>query len=214
MSFQTKARIPACRLAALVPAAVVIGALAMPAQAQQAQPERPDGWFKVCSKQENNDICNTQIRSVASTGQVLTQISLIEMEGDRNRRVFQITVPTGRLIPAGIKLRIDDKQETTIPYVLCFPQSCIAEVQLDDNLVGVLKAGGMLTVTSTNFQNQENPIEITLNGFTSAYDGPPLAQAELEARQRELQEELRKRAEETRQKLQEAQEAAKEAAPQ
>lgn len=202
------------RLAALFPAAFALGLMTMPAAAQQAQGNAPEGWFKVCSKQENNDICNTQFQQVAGTGQVLTAISLIEVTGDVNRRVFQLTVPTGRLIPAGIKLSVDDKQNTTIPYVLCFPQSCIAEVQLDDALVGVLKAGGKLTVTSTNYQNNENPIEITLAGFTAAYDGPPLGQAELESRQRELQEELRRKAEEARQKLQEAQEAAKDSAAQ
>jgi len=192
-----------------------VGALAfamvagMSAPASSQANNRPAGWFKVCAKQDKNDICNTQFQSVASTGQVVTAISLIDVKGDVNRRVFQVTVPSGRLIPVGIKLRIDDKQETTLPFLYCFPQSCIAEVKLDDALVKVLKAGGGLTVTSTNVQQQPNPIEITLDGFTAAYDGPPIQQEELANRQRELQDELRKKAEEARQKLQEAQEAAK-----
>lgn len=179
----------------------------MPASAQQAQ--RPDGWFKVCAKQDNNDICNTQIQSVASTGQVITSINLIDVTGDTNRRIFQITVPSGRLIPAGVKINIDEKRETTLPYLYCFPERCVAQVDLDDALVGILKGGSGMVVTSTNVQNQENPIEITLNGFTAAYDGPPLQQEELANRQRELQEELRRKAEEARRKLQEAQDAAK-----
>ena len=174
-----------------------------------AQAQRPAGWFKVCAKQDANDICNTQFQSVASTGQVVTAISLIDVKGNVERRVFQVTVPTGRLIPAGIKLRVDDKRETTLPYLFCFPQSCIAEVKLDDELVTILKNGGNLTVTSTNVQQKENPIEITLEGFTAAYDGPPLKQEEFANRQRELQDELRKKAEEARKKLQEAQEKAK-----
>jgi invasion protein IalB len=174
-----------------------------------AQAQRPDGWFKVCAKQDDNDICNTQFQSVASTGQVLTAISLIDVKGKVERRVFQITVPSGRLIPEGIKLRIDDKQETSLQYIYCFPQSCIAEVNLDDALIKILKSGGKLTVTSTNVQNQPNPIDVTLEGFTAAYDGPPIQQAELEQRQRELQTELAKKAEEARKKLQEAQDAAK-----
>ncbi len=123
---------------AVAASALTVSGVSAFAQAQQ----RPDGWFKVCAKQENNDICNTQIQSVASTGQVLTAISLIDVKGEINRRVFQITVPSGRLIPAGIKLRVDDKQETTLPYLYCFPQSCIAEVKLDDALIKILKSGG------------------------------------------------------------------------
>jgi invasion protein IalB len=190
-------------------AALSAGLLISSTGTVSAQAQRPDGWFKVCAKQENNDICNTQFQSVASTGQVLTAISLIDVKGEVNRRVFQITVPSGRLIPAGIKLRVDDKQETTLPYLYCFPQSCIAEVKLDDELVKILKAGGKLTVTSTNVQQRPNPIEVSLNGFTAAYDGPAIKQEELANRQRELQEELRKKAEEARKKLQEAQDAAK-----
>ena len=178
-----------------------------PAIAQQARP--PAGWFKVCSKQEDNDICNTQIQSVASTGQVVTAISLIEVKGSINRSLFQITVPSGRLIPVGIKLSVDDKKNTTLPYVYCFPQSCMAEVKLDAALIDVLKAGGKLIVTSTNFQNKENPIELTLSGFTAAFDGPSIKQDALADRQKKLQEELQKKAEEARKKLQEAQNAAK-----
>ncbi|MGI9400262.1 MAG: invasion associated locus B family protein, partial [Rhizobiaceae bacterium] len=73
-----------------------------------------------------------------------------------------------------------------------------------------LKGGGELTLTSTNFQGKPNPIKVTLSGFTAAFDGPPLKQDQLEARQRQLQEELRKKAEEQRQRLQEEQNKAKE----
>lgn len=190
-------------------AALALGMAAMAGSPVMAQEQPANGWFKVCSKQDDSDICNTQFQSVASTGQVVTSVNLIDVTGAVNRRIFQITVPSGRLIPPGIKLRVDDKQETALPYVYCFPQSCMAEVKLDDDLIKVLKGGGKLTVTSTNFQSKENPIEITLSGFTAVYDGPPLKQAELENRQRELQDELRKKAEETRKKLQEAQDAAK-----
>lgn len=176
------------------------------AQTQQAAPQ---GWFKVCSKQESNEICNTQIRSLASTGQIITAISLIQVKGATNRSLFQITVPSGRLIPAGIKLSIDGNQNTSLPYLYCFPQRCIAEVNLDNKLVGFLKAGGSIKVTSTNFQNKENPIDLTLQGFTAAFDGPPLQQDQLADQNRKLQDELRKKAEEARAKLQAAQEAAK-----
>lgn len=178
-----------------------------PALAQQKPPT--NGWYKVCSKQEDNDICNVQFQSVASTGQLVTAVSLAEIKGKINRRVFQVTVPIGRLIPAGIKVKVDDKKEVTIPYTYCFPQSCMAEVQLDDNLVALLKSGSAMSITSTNFQNKPNPVDVTLAGFTAAYDGEPLKRDELEKQQQQLQEQLRKKAEEQRKKLQEAQDKAK-----
>ena len=201
---------PIVRLAAGAGAFAAAVVAAGSASAQQQPPQ--NGWYKVCAKQEENDICNVQFQSVASTGQVVTAVSLAEIKGAINRRVFQVTVPTGRLIPAGIKLKVDDKKEVTIPYTFCFQQSCMAEVQLDDNLIALLKGGSNMVIASTNFQNKPNPVQVTLGGFTAAYDGPPLKRDELEQRQRELQEELRKKAEEQRQKLQEAQEKAKQGA--
>ncbi len=186
-------------LTALLGGAALATVIATPAIAQEGPPT--NGWFKVCSKQEDNEICNVQFQSVASNGQVVTAISLAEIKGKINRRIFQITVPTGRLLPAGIKVKVDDKKEVAIPYAYCFPQNCMAEVALDDNLVSLLKSGKGMTVTSTNFQSKPNPVQITLEGFTGAYDGEPLKRDELESRQRQLQDEL---AQEGRRTAQEA----------
>lgn len=205
----TKMRTPL--MTAMLGGAALAAAMIAPAAAQEGPPA--NGWFKVCSKQEENTICNVQFQSVASNGQVVTAVSLAEIKGKVNRRVFQITVPTGRLLPAGIKVKVDDKKEVAIPYAYCFPQSCMAEVALDDNLVGLLKSGKGMTITSTNFQNKPNPVLVTLEGFTGAYDGEPLKRDELESRQRQLQDELRQKAEEQRKKLQEEQDKAKAAAP-
>ncbi len=177
-----------------------------PAQAQQAP---RNGWYKVCAKQEENDICNVQFQSVASNGQVVTSVQLLEVKGKINRRIFQVTVPSGRLIPPGVKVKVDDKKEASMPFAYCFPQNCIAEVQLDDNLVKLLKSGAGLTITSTNFQNKPNPVPVTLEGFTTAYDGEALKQDELAERQQQLSDELAKKAEEQRKKLQEEQDKAK-----
>lgn len=189
--------------------ALPLAAAGASAYAQQAP---TNGWYKVCSKQEENDICNVQFQSVAATGQLLTAVSLLEVKGKINGRKFQVTVPSGRLVPPGIKVKIDENAPVTLPYAVCFPQRCIAEAQLDDNVIASLKNGGELTLTSTNFQSKENPIKVTLEGFTAAYEGEPLKQDELEARQRQLQDELRKKAEEQRQRLQAEQEKAKQGA--
>jgi invasion protein IalB len=180
---------------------------AAPANAQQQPPT--NGWYKVCSKQEENDICNVAYQAVAPTGQLLTAVSLLEIKGTESVKKLQVTVPPSRAIPPGINVRVDEKSEVKMPYIYCFPQRCIAAVDYDTKVIDLLKSGGELIVTSVNYQNKPNPIKITLNGFTAAFDGEPLRQDELEARQRKLQEELQNKAEEQRRKLQEEQEKAK-----
>jgi hypothetical protein len=60
-----------------------------------------------------------------------------------------------------------------------------------------------------NFQNQPSPIKITLQGFTTAFDGEPLQQSDIEDRQRQLQEFVNKNQEDLERKLREEQERAK-----
>ncbi|MBL4695192.1 MAG: invasion associated locus B family protein [Rhizobiaceae bacterium] len=191
--------------------ALVLGVtVLLPANDAAAQGARSKGWYKLCSEQNETKICNTQYQAHAGTGQVVTSVNLAEITGKVKRRVFQITVPTGRLIPPGIILQIDDaKKGAKIPYVYCAPRSCAAEVKLDDNLVKLLKNGSVMTITSTNVQNKPNPIKITLKGFTAAYDGAPLKQDELQSKQKQLEEELNKKAKDISKKLQAAQDAAK-----
>nr|WP_246717513.1 invasion associated locus B family protein [Oricola nitratireducens] len=179
------------------------------AQQQNAQQQVPQGWFKVCSKQEDNDICNVQFIRAANTGQLLTAVNLIQITGKVNRAIFQIAVPTGRVIPAGIGMQIDGGQTQKINYAICLPDRCIAEAPLTDALVASLKKGGELTLTSINFQNQPNPIQVSLSGFTAAFDGEPLKQSEVESRQQQLQQAIEKRREDFQKRLLEEQQKAK-----
>ena len=181
---------------------------AAPAAAQQQQ-EMPKGWFKACSKQEDVDICNVQNIMVAETGQLLTAVSLIEVKGKINRKVFQITVSTGRMVPPGIGMQIDDGQTRKLDYVMCLPDRCIAEVPLNDELVNSFKRGSELTLTSVNFQNQPNPLKMTLAGFTGAFDGEAMQQSDLQERQRKIEEYVSQNTDEFANKLKEAQDKAK-----
>lgn len=191
-------------------AVCAIGATALGSAATaQAQERQAEKWAKVCSKAGNNDICVVQFTIVTPTNQLVTGVNLLTSKGQTNRSIFQVAVPSGRFIPQGVKVQIDNGAENTLPYSICLPDRCTAEIPLDDRLVQALKNGGELTLTSTNFRAQANPVKVTLTGFTAAYDGPPLKANEVDARNKEIADELKKKAEAARQKLQEAQERAK-----
>ena len=196
------------RLSAL--ATGVVGLLVSGISSATAQQQQvPQGWFKACSKQADVDICHVQNVLTASTGQLVTGISMIELKGKVNRKVFQVTVPSGRLIPPGIGLQVDGSKAQKLEYVICFPDRCVAEIALTDALVSLFKKGTDLTLTSINFQNQTNPIKASLAGFTSAFDGEPLKQSNLETRKKKLQEFVSKNNEDFAKKLKEEQDRAK-----
>jgi invasion protein IalB len=187
------------------------GLAAAPAMAQEAGAggEAPRGWFKVCAKQEDNDICNVQNIVTADSGQLLTAVSMIEVKGKVTKKIFQISVPTGRLIPAGVGLQVGQNKAIKVDYAICFPDRCIAEAGLSPELLAVLKKGNELTLTSVNFQNKPNPIKISLNGFGAAYDGPALKQSDLEEQNKKLEAEIAKRKQDFSKKLKDEQDKAK-----
>ena len=188
--------------------AVAAASHALPSSAQTVS---DPSWSKYCTKLNDSEVCNVQYTIVSGNGRLVTSVNLLESKGKTNRKIFQVAVPSGRFIPPGVSLKIDNSAENKLPFNLCLPDRCLAEVQLSDNLVNALKAGGEMTLTSTNFRAQKNPVKVTLKGFTAAFDGPPLKRDEVENRQKQLQEELKKKAQETADKLKKAQEDAKKA---
>lgn len=187
------------------------GFASVPAFAQDAAAggQAPRGWFKVCAKQEDNDICNVQNIVTAESGQLLTAVSMIEVKGKVTKKLLQISVPTGRLIPAGIGLQVGQNKAIKIDYAICFPDRCIAEAGLSPELLAALKKGNELTLTSVNFQNKPNPIKISLAGFGAAYDGPALKQSDLEEQNKKLEAEIAKRKDDFAKKLKDEQDKAK-----
>ena len=188
-------------------AAVALAAATGAAHAQSA----PAGgqWFKACAQQGDNNICNVQNIRQADTGQLLTAVSLITVDGANAQKIFQVSVPTGRLIAPGIAMQIDANKAQRIPFGLCLPDRCIAEAPLTDAMVASLKRGGKMTLTSVNFQRKPNPIEMTLSGFTAAYDGEGIQQDELAKRQQALAAELQKKQADFQAKMKAAQDEAK-----
>ena len=207
--------------AALSVLAVMFGAASAPVSsfAQDAAAQAPAdaqaagapklGWYKTCSKQEDNDICVVQNLILANGGQLVTAVGLISVTGKINRKLLQVSVPTARLIPPGIIMQIDGGKGQKLDYAVCLPDKCTAEIPLTDAMIASLKKGSDVIFTSINFRRAPNPIKISLEGFTGAYDGEPVSESKLAESQRSLQDSMQKKAEEARKKLEDAQKAAK-----
>lgn len=186
----------------------VFSASVMGTHAQQAQAPI-DGWYKECSKQADNDICVVQNIVTAQSGQLITAVGLVDVSGKVNQKLLQVTVPVARFIPPGISLQVDGGKQTKIPYAVCLPDKCIAQVPMTDEIIAMFKKGGEAVFTSVNAQRAANPIRISLAGFTQVFDGEALGLAERDEKAKAREDEIRKKLEESRAKLQAAQDAAK-----
>ncbi|ATO57378.1 invasion associated locus B family protein [Bartonella sp. 1-1C] len=179
-----------------------------PANAQSLS----QGWYKVCNKQHDVDICNTMNTVVADTGQPLTAINLVEIKGKQNERRIGLQIPTGRLLPEGVHIQIGNDFSKKIPYIVCNSTSCIANDALDDKLISAMKSGSKMVITTVNVRGAANPVEFSLKGFTAAYKGPGMDEKAFQEEQVKLQKAIQSKQKEIEDRMRAEQEKAKQTA--
>jgi invasion protein IalB len=89
---------------------------------------------------------------------------------DQKSRLMRVLAPLGVLLPSGLGLKIDNQDVGRAGFVRCLPNGCVAEVVMDDKLIGQLRTGQ--TSTFIIFQTPEEGIgfPMSLKGFGEGYD--------------------------------------------
>ncbi len=179
---------------------IPLGANAQEGEAAAPTPEAP--WAKLCNADPatGKELCLTIQEIRADTGQFIASATIRTIAGEAKKSLIT-AVPPGMLLQPGLRVQIDDQPPTDIKYGICFPNACYAELEVNDDFVTKLKAGGKLTITTLNQQAKPVNFPMTLAGFTKAFDGKGLDQAAQQARESELADALARRAENARQKL-------------
>ena len=191
-----------CVALAVLALAAPLGASAQEggAPAPPVGPESP--WAKLCNTDPGSgkELCLTIQEVRADTGQFIASATIRTIAGDTKKSLI-VAVPPGMLLQPGLRIQIDDGQQTEVNYGICFPNACYGELDVDDAFIGRLKSGGQMTVTTLNQQAKPVNFPMTLAGFTRTFDGKGMDQSALQARESELADALARRAENARQKL-------------
>ena len=163
---------PAEAPAAEAPAAEAPAATdAAAAPAADAAAGASSNWLKVCDPLPDGQQACIMRQVVLANGQFLGSFLLRDDPGQESRLLAVAAVPLGVLLPFGLTWQIDGAKPIRVPYMLCDPTSCATQLVINEQYVNSLKKGGVLKLTAKNRQNQDLTIEITLAGFTAAYDG-------------------------------------------
>ncbi len=163
--------------------------------APQVPPLTYSPWTKVCLKgQEANatQVCFTGKEGRIDTGMLVIGAVLIEPEGSASK-ILRVTLPLGMQLPQGTRAIVDQGQPMNAPYMICFPNGCMADYEASAELIGKLKKGQSLVVQAINSQGQAVSLTLPLPDFAKAYDGAPTDPKVLEERQKKLQEEFNKK---------------------
>jgi len=85
-------------------------------------------------------------------------------------RMLRVLVPLGVLLPGGLGLRIDDTDVGVTGFARCLPNGCVAEVALDDTLLGKLKKGNKAVFVVFQTPDLAIGIPVSLAGFSKGFE--------------------------------------------
>lgn len=141
-------------------------------QAEEGSGPAEGNWLKVCSELDDGGQACIMRQVVTNTG-VFTGSFLLRNDPSQESRLLAVaSVPVGVLLPFGLSWQIDSGKPVRVPFMLCDPQACSAQLVINESYIQSLKRGNTLTLTAKNRQNEDIDIPITLAGFTAVYDNP------------------------------------------
>lgn len=114
------------------------------------------------------------VQNVAAEDRPNVALTVIALKtADGKARLLRVLAPLGVLLPSGLGLKIDTADVGRAGFVRCLPSGCVAEVVMDDNLLGQLSSGQ--TATFIIFQTPEEGIgvPVSLNGFKPGFEALP-----------------------------------------
>ena len=114
------------------------------------------------------------IQSVTAEDRPNVGLTVIVLKtADQKSRLMRVLAPLGVLLPSGLGLKIDNADVGRAGFVRCLPNGCVAEVVMDDKLVGQLKAGQLATFIIFQTPEEGIGIPLSLAGFGPGYDKLP-----------------------------------------
>ena len=114
------------------------------------------------------------IQSVTAEDRANIGLTVIVLKtADQKSRLMRVVAPLGVLLPSGLGLKLDNQDVGRAGFARCLPNGCVAEVVMDDKLLGQLKAAK--TATFIIFETPEEGIgfPLSLNGLAEGFDKLP-----------------------------------------
>jgi invasion protein IalB len=114
------------------------------------------------------------VQNVAAEDRPNVTLLVIALKtADNQSRLLRVVAPLGVLLPAGLGLKIDDKDIGRAGFVRCLSTGCIAEVVMDEALVANLRTGQNATFIVFQTPEEGVGIPVSLNGFGEGLEKLP-----------------------------------------
>ncbi len=174
MGFQRMVR--AGLVAAAIAAAFQPG-LAMAQQAQAGTVRSNHGaWSIICDTPAgtSQEQCALMQNVIAEDRPEIGLSVAVLKTADRKARILRILAPLGVLLKDGMEFFVDNNNVGRAYFTRCFSEGCYVEVDIDDQLMKILRSGknAVFAVRESSDQDRVG-IPVALNGFGEGYDALP-----------------------------------------
>jgi invasion protein IalB len=162
-------------LVAAALSAVLAGALGGTAAAQGTVKSVHADWQVRCDTPPGaqGEQC-ALIQSVTAEDRPNVGLTVIVLKtADQKSRLMRVLAPLGVLLPSGLGLKIDKTDVGRAGFVRCLPNGCVAEVQMDENLMKQMRSGQAATFIIFQTPEEGIGIPMSLKGFGEGYDKLP-----------------------------------------
>lgn len=159
---------------ALAAAALLLGGLA-PAAAQGVVRTVHGDWQMRCDTPPGakSEQC-ALVQSVTAEDRPSVGLTVIVLRtADKKSRLLRVLAPLGVLLPMGLGLKIDSTDVGRAGFVRCLQNGCVAEVVLEDDLIGKLRTGKGATFIIFQTPEEGIGIPVSLTGFGPGFDALP-----------------------------------------
>lgn len=141
-----------------------------------------DDWQVQCVRTETGaDPCQMYQLLKDANGSNVADISLLNLPaGGQIVAGANIMTPLETLLTQNVTLKLDTNEAKVYPFTFCAPQGCFARVGLTAEELAAYKKGNKveMTVVPMAAPDQKVVVNISLKGFTSAYEAVLKANAE------------------------------------
>jgi invasion protein IalB len=158
-------------------AVIALFAAALPAGAQQNGTVKSThgSWSIICDTPPGSSVeqCIMMQNVVAEDRADLGLSVVILRTADRKAEIMRVLAPLGVLLPTGLGLYVDKKDNGRAYFKQCFADGCYAEVILEKPLVDTLRTGKEATFIVFATPEEGIGIPVDLAGFGEAFDALP-----------------------------------------
>ncbi len=173
------------------------------AKAKKADNKDKNFWVKLCEKapaaaekgkkKKELKVCLTHHEQLESTsGMVLVSVAIREIEGQKKKGLM-VMVPLGMQLRPGVLVKFDDGKPMNLPFTLCHPMGCTAEVEATKEVLDKMKKAKNIAVGAINIGGKTIGFRVPMQGFGKTLSGPPADNAKYKEERKRVMMAIRQR---------------------